>query len=296
MAARETIIRCGDGFPLAATLHGPDGGGNGAAVLIAPATGVPRGYYDKFARHLATRGFAALAIDYRGVGGSRPKDPRRFEARLQHWGERDLAAAIDWLGRELAPRRLLFVGHSVGGQILPLAANAGAIDAALFVASQSGEWRLWGRRERPAFFFFTYVVVPAAVALFGRLPGFLLGGEALPGRIAADWARFCRSRGYIRGLGPHVGEAFGRFRAPLCFYSFADDRRYGPRRAVEALMDWYGSADKEHRHVAPADVGAAAIGHFGFFRERFAGSLWRDAIAWLERQAAASGASAIASD
>jgi predicted alpha/beta hydrolase len=34
----------------------------------------------------------------------------------------------------------------------------------------------------------------------------------------------------------------------------------------------------------PHEVGAKAIGHFGFFRERFRDSLWREAADWLERQ------------
>jgi predicted alpha/beta hydrolase len=37
--------------------------------------------------------------------------------------------------------------------------------------------------------------------------------------------------------------------------------------------------------VSPSDAGAATIGHFGSFRERFRESLWNDAADWLENRA-----------
>jgi predicted alpha/beta hydrolase len=33
-----------------------------------------------------------------------------------------------------------------------------------------------------------------------------------------------------------------------------------------------------------AELGEKSIGHFGFFRERFRASLWRETVDWLERQ------------
>jgi predicted alpha/beta hydrolase len=39
------------------------------------------------------------------------------------------------------------------------------------------------------------------------------------------------------------------------------------------------------QRISPADVGAAGIGHFGFFRRRFEASLWPRAGDWLDRQA-----------
>jgi len=32
----------------------------------------------------------------------------------------------------------------------------------------------------------------------------------------------------------------------------------------------------------PRELGAERIGHFGFFREQFRDTLWRDAADWLE--------------
>ena len=62
------------------------------------------------------------------------------------------------------------------------------------------------------------------------------------------------------------------------------DDAFAPLPAVEALGRLYPNARWETRRVAPRDVGAKALGHFGFFRERFRDSLWREAADWLEAQ------------
>jgi predicted alpha/beta hydrolase len=101
-------------------------------------------------------------------------------------------------------------------------------------------------------------------------------GEDLPQGVALEWARWCRSPEY---LGDWSGHA--RLRAPLLAIGFADDP-FAPRDAVAALVERYGSAEKEHRHVRPADAGAAKIGHFGFFREGVTPGLWADVADWLQ--------------
>ena len=37
----------------------------------------------------------------------------------------------------------------------------------------------------------------------------------------------------------------------------------------------------EQRWLSPRDGGGAPIGHLGFFRSRFAGTLWPPLVAWL---------------
>lgn len=171
-----------DGFELAATLYRPDRGEDReTAVLINSATAVKRGYYDPFARYLAGEGLTVLTYDYRGIGGSRPRNLSRFPARLRQWAEEDQGGALDWIAGHLHPRKILVVGHSVGGQIVGLAP----------------------------------------------------GNERIAGMVGV---------------------------------------------AGEARVD--------HRHVTPREVGAPAIGHFGFFRERFRDTLWRESAGWLKGQAA----------
>src|SRR4051812_8270902 len=129
-------LRAADGFSLGATSYLPPA--PRAVIVIASATAVRRRFYDRFCRHLTESGLAAVCFDYRGLGDSRPRSLRGFVARMQDWGELDLAAVIShartlWPGLPLG-----LVGHSAGGQMVGLAPNARQLRALLFVAAQSG--------------------------------------------------------------------------------------------------------------------------------------------------------------
>ncbi len=271
-----------DGYGLAATLYEPAAGGGqeGPVVLINSATAVRRGYYDAFARHLAGEGFTVVSYDYRGIGGSRPDRLAGFQARMLDWGRLDLAGVLEWIGGHLRPSRLLVVGHSVGGQLVGLAEGNWRLHALLAVASQSGWWGHWPRPARYRMAFRWYLV-PVVTRLFGYLPGSFGTKEDLPAGVARQWAYWGRRPDYLMEEGVRAG--FERFRGPILAYSFSDDG-YAPRAAVEGLLDFYTQADIWHRHLRPADVGAEEVGHFGFFRDRFRETLWRDTTAWLVKQ------------
>ena len=78
-------------------------------------------------------------------------------------------------------------------------------------------------------------------------------------------------------------EAYARVRSPLRAYAISDDP-FAPLGAVRALGALYPNSQWETRRVAPRELGVKRIGHFGFFRERFRDSLWRESADWLERQ------------
>lgn len=279
-----------DGYRLGGTLFRPAPDADlGAAVIIAGATAVSHRYYAKFAGYLAGRGLTVLTFDYRGIGDSAPATFKGFDAGMQHWGEADLAGAIDWLRETARPDRLLMVGHSVGGQIVSLADNNRALDAIVLVASQSGYWRLFEKR-RPRVFVNWFVLIPILTRLLGKVPKRLMGGVELPGGIARQWAKWGRHPDYIVSHGPQVREGFARLAVPVLSYRLSDDET-APKNAVAALLAWYENGVKDERCVEPRDVGADAIGHFGFFRAAFSETLWREAGDWLldrlERGAAA---------
>jgi predicted alpha/beta hydrolase len=62
-------------------------------------------------------------------------------------------------------------------------------------------------------------------------------------------------------------------------YAVSDDR-FAPPRAVQAFLAFYPGAPCKRLDVDPAQHGGP-IGHFGFFRERFRDSLWKDAADWM---------------
>ncbi len=171
-----------DGFELAATLYEPAAGAGdgGPVVLINSATAVRRGYYDGYARALAAQGFSVLTWDYRGIGDSRPRSLAGFRARMRQWGEVDLAGILGWIADHLRPRRLLVVGHSVGGQLVGLAANNHRIHALMMVGSQNGWWGHWPAPSRYRIALNWFVLIPLVTRVYGYLPGRFGTKEDLP--------------------------------------------------------------------------------------------------------------------
>ncbi len=292
-----------DGYSLGATLYRPrpcgedaatSGDGavapyddavapNGAAVVIHAAAGVRQEYYAKFAGYLAGRGFIVLTFDYRGIGASRPPKLRGFAARMRDWAALDAGGALDYLEREAPGARISVVGHSFGGQCLAIVPGSERYASALAVASQSGYWGHWSGAGRAGMWLLTHVVLPGASGLLGYFPARRLGqGEDLPAGVATEWARWCRHPGYLVGA---LGEEqrYAGFRAPLRVAWVADDG-YAPRAAAEALRAFYPSARSELHEIHPGSHGGQRIGHFGFFRERFRATLWKDAADWLAEQ------------
>jgi predicted alpha/beta hydrolase len=272
----EIRLKATDGYELGATVFGER---SKRAVLVMAASGVPQGYYARFATYLAARGFRVLTFDYRGIGRSLSGKIRGLDARMRDWALLDGAAALAALGDA---EKVLVVGHSFGGQSLGLLPGRERIAAALIVGSQSGYWRNWPLLGRAWMWPAAHFLLPGISHLLGYFPGSRLGfGEDLPKGVALEWASWCRHPTYLMGaLG--VEPDYARFSAPIRAYAVSDDN-FAPASAVQALLRLYAASKSELRRVTPAEVGARSIGHFGFFRERFRDTLWREAGDWLDR-------------
>lgn len=257
-----------DGYELSAELFSPAGEPR-AVALIGSAMAVRKSFYARFAEHLAERGLAALTLDYRGIGGSRPPGSLRgFDAQFHQWGERDLAGAADWLAGRFPRAPLLFVGHSAGAQLMGLLDGA-PIRRALFASAGTAYWGAYRGRARAFMAAFFHAIVPAAVAVRGFLPMRAFGqGDDVPAGVALEWARWGRHPRYVAS---HGGEKYTKYNQPLRALSIADDR-YAPRAAVQGLLDLYPAARKELIDVP------GPLGHFGFFRRPEA---WGPHVEWL---------------
>lgn len=253
------------------------------AVLVAPATGVSRRIYRRLAAYLAGCGLSVVLIDYRGTGDSRPKSLRGFRASAEDWARLDLAAAVEAC-EALAPGRpVLWLGHSIGGQLLGLCPRRTSVKAALFVAAQSGYWRHWPPAYRWRLWLFWHVVVPGLSHTFGYLPlRRLTGGQDVPAAMALQWAEWGRDPRYLlKSPLSEEGRAQASLAIPLRSYAFTDDAFFGPVAAVDVLLGWHRSALVERRVVAPADLGRTRIGHFGWLKEGFEDTLWTEMADFL---------------
>jgi predicted alpha/beta hydrolase len=249
-----------------------------AAVLVAGAMGVKQDYYTEFAAWLARQGFTALTFDYRGIGASRPEGMQRslcgFNADLFDWAD-DVDAAIEHLGHAAPGVPLVVIGHSLGAQLPGMLKHRGRIAGLISVAAGSGYWRENAPPLKRMVLYFWHVLVPAATWLCGYFPGARLKKVGdLPRGVILQWRRWCLNPRYHVG---HEGEAlrrqFADVRFPVVALSMTDDELM-TERGTRVLIDCYENAPRELQRIAPADVSARRIGHFGFFRPQFETTLW----------------------
>ncbi|HUR41909.1 MAG TPA: alpha/beta hydrolase [Verrucomicrobiae bacterium] len=280
--------RCDDGVEIPATLYMPATPPL-ATLVIAAGMGIPRRFYGRFAAAMAARGIAALTFDYRGIGEAARAvtDPRRV--RFQDWGSLDLHAVLGEAFRRHPGLPVFHCGHSAGAQIVGLTPLAEKLAGLVLVAGP----RPHASQDRGAYRVFSslwwYVIVPLASR--GRwFPARRLGFSSIdvPAGVTAEWGRWARSHRYL--FSPQFGidtARYARLSQPLLAWSFSDDR-YAPPASIEALLTEFPAARIERRHLRPADAGARAIGHLGFFRDAFRDTLWRETADWIERLARAS--------
>lgn len=143
-SADEVVIDAPDGVKLAGTLTLPEGEGPHPAVLLITGSGAQDRDETVFghkpflvlADALTRRGVAVLRVDDRGVGGSSGPMQDLTTADFAS----DAAAAAAWLARRpgIDAARVGLIGHSEGGTIAPMVAQAVEPPALAFVVLLAG--------------------------------------------------------------------------------------------------------------------------------------------------------------
>jgi predicted alpha/beta hydrolase len=271
---RDVALPTRDGRALAGRLFEPAGPPRGAALVVA-AMGVRQDFYGPLAAWLAGQGWLALTFDCRGIGASRREPLAALEIDVIGWAERDCGAALEWLAARAGGAPLAWIGHSLGGQILPFAPGHERLARAITVASGSGYWRGHAPGLRWRAWLLWYLAAPLALGAAGYFPGRRLRmvGD-LPRGVMAQWRRWCLHPEYAVGVeGEPARRRYAAVRTPLVSLSFTDDE-YISARNTEALHACYTGAPRTDRRISPAEAGVPRIGHFGFFRAATGARLW----------------------
>lgn len=272
---RPGVVLADDGRELHTTTFEPVGPVEGVA-LIAPAMATPASYYTAFARRLAEHGIRTVTFDYRTATGT-PAQMRAETADVDRWMA-DAAAVLDQVAEEAEAEALplTWIGHSLGGQIIPMVDHT-RLSAIVTIAAGDGYWRRNAPDLRWKVPFLWWVSAPLAIAATGYFPGRRLGlGGDLPAGVLRQWSRWCRHPEYLQADHPEAAELFAAVRAPLTSLSFTDDEMLSVD-SIDHLHDWYTGADQVRRRIDPHDVGSARIGHHGFFRANHA-ALWDEFV------------------
>ena len=273
----EERVIAADGTPISARFFRPEASPPRGAVLLVPAMGTRQGFYAPLGEWLAARGFLAATFDYRGTGRSLQGRMRDAAADLLDWARLDCGAMLDAVTARAGGAPVTWVGHSLGGQILPFVPKLERVARVITVGAGIGYWRIYPWRLRIGAPWLWHVAVPLGIALFGYFPGRRLGkiGD-VPAPAMRQWRRWCLDPDYAAGA-ERAHDRYAAVRNPILSLSFTDDE-FMSAAAVDRLHALYAGAPRTMRRIAPAEAGVARVGHFGFYRERTGGRLWREAL------------------
>ncbi len=277
----ELTLTTADGYPIAATRY-PSLGPTRAHLVMAGATGVPQGFYRRFAKFASSQGYCVMTLDYRGIGRSRPASLRGFRMDYLDWGRQDLAAAVDAMSTPELP--LYVVGHSYGGHAFGLLPNHHKV-AALYTFATGAGWHGWmPLAERLRVMFMWRVVGPIIVRAKGYLAWNWMGmGEDLPLDVFHQWKHWCTFPRFFfeDPKMTHLAANFDSVRSPIMACNALDDLWARPQ-SRDAFMSGYRNAHWQATDIDPRQAGMGPIGHMGYFKQSCL-PLWQGALQWLEQ-------------
>jgi predicted alpha/beta hydrolase len=269
-----TQISAGDGRALHGTWFQPaEAAQVRGVVVVAPAMATPSRYYAAFAAWLADHGFRTLTFDHRGTESAAAM--RAWSGDLLSWFS-DARDVLDQVARETDGLPLTWVGHSLGGQMLPFV-DHDVLDRAVTVASGSGYWRLNPAAVRWRAPLLWRGIVPVVTRVAGYYPGRALRilGD-IPTGVARQWARWAMHRDYLAVDVPEAAERFAAVKTPLTVLSFTDDELMSAT-SINDLHDRFVNADQIRQRYSPAQLDVDTMGHHGFFRARHR-ALWDELL------------------
>ena len=200
-------------------------------ALVLPAMGTPARFYRPLAESLGEAGFAAVVADLRGTGDSTPRPSRRSGYDYADLAD-DVGAVIEALKPDYADRRIILVGHSLGGQagLLHVATTPDAgVDGVGLVAVALPYWRAYPARRLGT------LVFTQAIGAVGTLlrvwPGWAFGGRQARG-VMRDWAETARTGRFPHLRGVDAEAAVARLTTPVLAVS-VDGDAYTPHGTVD---------------------------------------------------------------
>lgn len=273
----DAVVETADGTPIAVRFHAPVIAARGA-VLIVPAMGVPQSFYAPFATWLTEQGFHAATFDYRGMGRSRHGSLREVDADIVTWAEQDTAAVLHELRVRAPGLPITWVGHSLGGQIVPFVRDRAGVEKIVTVATGSGYWRENAPQLKRKVWIFWWLAAPVLTPMFGYFPGKKLGmvGD-LPRGVIRQWRKWCLQPEYAVGDGEETRALFASVTTPITSFGFTDDDMMSEAN-VASIHGFYTGAPRTMRRLSPDEIGVPKVGHFGFFRTELRGPLWEGRV------------------
>lgn len=279
---QDIKIKCQDDFELAGTIYKPES--IKGAIMIAPATGIKKRFYNSFATYLSENGYGVICFDNRGIGNSKKGNINNIDASLINWGKLDMTAVMECLKSNFPNQTYHIVGHSAGGQLAGLMDNAFDIKSIFNFASSSGSLRNMKYPFKLNASFFLNVYIPINNLLFGKTNSQWVGmGEPLPKKVASQWRKWCSAKGYVEtDFGKEIKEHhFYELKCPSMWLHATDDG-IANLENVKDMTRVYSKSEAEITTLNPEELKKKSLGHMGFFSSKNK-ELWSHAIQWFDK-------------
>lgn len=266
LSVSPTTFHTEDGAVLTGAWYVPDAPDR--VIVISGATGVPEGFYRRFARWLAEEaGFACLTYTYRDMEDVSPRAMRASRVTMQDWAIADGQAARDAARAAYPDLALWIIGHSLGGMMISKQPRLEGIERVITVASG-----LVSHRDHPVpyrwqVWWFWFVIGALSVRVLGYLPGKSIGlGSTLPGPVFWQWRRWCTAgpEGFLAD--DTLPASQWPIGAPVRLVGISDDPICPPGNAA-ALARAFPGAQVEQMEIDAREVPGGKLGHFALFTE-----------------------------
>ncbi len=272
---KELLLKTTHQFLLSTKLFEPKNP-NGKLLLINSATGVKQQVYFSFAKYIAEKGFTVITYDYRGIGESKPKKIKNFDASMRIWGTEDFKTLTEFIQQNFANHQKYCLGHSVGALILGMNEDSTIFEKFVFVATQDAYIGNLSFKVAITALLGFGIALPVTTKLFGYFPAHYFGlGESLPKGVAFDWQTLILHKKSTRRLFEKTGKYFSENLTQNTFIIHAEDDSWVTKKGMENLMTKsYPNLNPEYREIKISESEKGEIGHINFFRS-FNKNLWK---------------------
>ena len=276
---RKIIINAPDGYPLSAMIGIPDNYQKGV-IVISAATGIRKEFYINFARFLMRHGYYVLLYDYRGIGESAPADLKSSLIYMHEWGTQDMNAVLDFLVSN-GFSDIIWVGHSVGAQLVGLLKNRTHVQRVISINAALGYWGYFPYPMKTVIWLLWYIIGPMLIKIYGYGVMKKIGwGENLPRNVILEWRSWCMSKTYYMDFlkNKTKKDRFYNFTTPITAIYTSDDYIANDKTA-SLMMQFFPNAPIRLIKLEVSNYTKHRVGHTGIFRKRFETALWP----WLLR-------------
>ena len=241
-----------------------------AICICLPAMGVRASFYKLFASELSLSGYTVVTADWRGQGYSSQTASFKTDFGYENYVT-DLDDIVQFCQQKFPGKRIVLVGHSLGGQMeslyisrFPQNGNQLVLIAANSVYYKGYDKKQLRRVKMAGRFFY-----PVSRFL-GYFPGRMIGFGGREARTTMkDWTHNLKTGSYkLTNSDFDYDQALKEAKPNILCISFENDTFIAPKQAVINLLNKFSNKAKiEHLHFTADQIGIPNLNHFSWAKQ-----------------------------